>query len=488
MKSKFLWGSAILCCALGLGTVSCSDDDDKEFSIEETFTKDGIQTAEGGGIYKILVNGNSSWEASSDAKWVNVVVKHGNGGQQAVILVEPKYDGVGREANLIIKSGSDSFKIPVKQVVSRDNASTAMDVAESKGLGFGYNINKYTYTSSTVLNVAAIDLVRQSSVRYRTMMNENYRSELKAENVNADSLENKHDSLGVRISCKISYGTFKFGLSGAIKSGEDRVTNAQRYNLAANYPLYTATVNLPAVLRAYNAWKNEGCPEVNAKGEEDLRGYMIEGEFIDKAEQLEEMVTSGNITAANYKENTNVVNLCSQIVAMFGPAIISQATVGGSYILQCDMDSIWTKEYFGIDQAKVTAAIQTGVFSLEANVEATYERFMKESLKHSSYSILLKGGKLTEQQDVQADFQSGKTFSDKTSLNAWAKGLKIDSGLSNSNVELIDCDVTGIWVLLGTNSQRVMMQYIADNNAFATNDIIKPLLIAEGVIQEETKK
>ena len=488
MKSKFLWGSAILCCALGLGTVSCSDDDDdKEFSIEDTFTKDGIQTAEGGGIYKILVNGNSSWEASSDAKWVNVVVKHGNGGQQAVILVEPKYDGVGREANLIIKSGSDEFKIPVKQVVSRDNASDGLNVAESKGLGFGFNVNKFTYMPSTVLNMAAIEAVREANnIRYRNLLNENYRSELKAENVNSDSLEDKHDSLGVRISCKISYGTFKFGLTGSIKTGEDRKTDAERYNLCANYPLYTGTVNLPAVLRAYNAWKNEGYPEVDRNNNADYRGYMIEGDFLDKAEQLEELVTSKNITSANYKENNSVVNLCSQIVALYGPAIITQATVGGSYILQCDIDSTWTKENFAIDKAKVTAAIQTGVFSLEAEVEATYERFLTESLKHGEYRTHLKGGKLTDQQDVMADVQSGKAFTDKTALNTWAKGLKISEGASN--VELIDCDVMGIWVLLGTNSQRVMMQYIADNNAYATNDIIRPLLVDAGIIQEEKKK
>ena len=85
-----------------------------------------------------------------------------------------------------------------------------------------------------------------------------------------------------------------------------------------------------------------------------------------------------------------------------------------------------------------------------------------------------------------ADLQSGKAFTDKTSLNTWAKGLKISEG--SSNVELIDCDVMGIWVLLGTNSQRVMMQYIADNNAYATNDIIRPLLVDAGIIQEEKKK
>lgn len=484
MKSKFFWGSAILCCVLGLGTVSCSDDDDKEFSIEGTVANDGISTDHNGGIYKIQVKGNSDWEATSNSKWVNVVVKRGNGGQQAVILVEPKYDGISRNAILTIKSGSDKFDIPVKQIVSRDNATVGMEVAQSKGLGWGYDVDKLTYTSSTVLNILAIEeLKTQNSIIYRSLLNDDYRSEIKAVDVSNDSLENKHDSLGVRISCKISYGTFKFGLTGSIHNGETRVTDAKRYRLAANYPLYTGTVNLPAVLRAYNNWKKAGCPDVDSKGNPDYRGYMIEGDFLDKSEALEEAIAAAKVDATNYKNNSSVVNLCSQIVAMYGPAIISRATVGGAYILQCDLDSVWTKENFGINDATVTANIKTAMFELDAKVQATYEKQMTEILKHGSYDTVLKGGKLEDQQNVQAAFGSAQLFSDKTTLNTWARNLKIDKDLTQNNVELIDADVTGIWALLGTNGQAVMKQYIADIPAMANNEIMRRLLIAEGIIK-----
>lgn len=488
MKSKFLWGSAILCCALGLGTVSCSDDDDKEFSIDETFTTKGIETDYEGGIYKIQVKGNSEWEATSDARWVNVVVKHGKGGQEAVILVESTFDGISRNANIIIKSGSDQFQIPVNQIVSKDNATEGMEVVLSKGLGMGYDVSKLTYKPSCIINTAAIEAVMDwNSMRYGTLLKDNYRSELEAELVSTDSVESKHDSLGVQISCTIAYGTFKFGVSGKIHNGEDRKSDVDRFNFAANYPLYTGTVNLAGVMSAYNAWKRENCPEVDSKGAADYRGYLLEGDFIDKMEALEAACDEGKVNATNYKNYSKVVNLCQQIVSMYGPVTISKATIGGCYMLQADLDTTWTHENFAIDNATVTAAFKAGVFELDAKVSVTYEKIMTESLKHGTYNTLLKGGKLDDQVGVQNALYDGTCFTDKTSLKTWAKGLKIAKDKKN-NAELIEVDLMGIWTLLGTNSQAVMKQYLADTPSMAKNELVRPLLISEGVIEEEVKK
>ncbi len=490
MKSKFFWGSAILCCALGLGTVSCSDDDDKEFSIEETFTKEGITTDYTGGIYKIKVNGNSEWEASvpDNAKWVNLVVKNGKGGQQVVILVEPKYDGISRNTELTVKSGSDSFKIPVKQIVSRDNATDGLDVVVSKGLGNGYNVEDYTYTSASVLNVAAIKAVMETDpIKYNRLLNEDYKNVLKAEDAQGDSLEDKTDTLGVKISCNISYGKFAFGVSGEISTGEKRVSNAKSYHLSANYPLYIGTVNLRAVLSAYNEWLDEGKPQTDAKGNADYRSCLIQSDFLKISNELEEIITADQVNYTNYMDNWEVMTICSEIMENYGPAIITKSTIGGSYVLDCQYDSTYTNETFDINKATVTAKIKAAVFELDAKVSVDYNKQMEETLKHANFKAEIYGGGLTERQNVYSKFLA-REFNDKTAINTWAQSLTIDKDLNKNKTELINSEISGIWSFLGRNSQRVVMQYIADQTDYPKYPIVRKLLVRSGVIKETVTK
>ena len=221
MKSKFFWGSAILCCVLGLGTVSCSDDDDKEFSIEETYTKDGITTQYDGGIYKIKVKGNSEWVATvpDGNEWINLVVNKGKGNEELVILVEQSYDGSGRNADVTVTSGGDKLVIPVRQVANRDNAMDGFSTITNKGLGYGFDPKNYTRGTYSILTLKAIDAVKATDdIMYGNLISETLLPELKALDANVDSLEDKSDTLNIKLSCDISYGTFKLGISGGLDS------------------------------------------------------------------------------------------------------------------------------------------------------------------------------------------------------------------------------------------------------------------------------
>ncbi len=481
MKSKFLWGSAILCCALGLGTVSCSDDDDKEFSIEETYTTNGIETNYDGGIYKIQVKGNSDWVASvpEGSEWVNLVIEKGKGNETLEFLVEPTYDGIGRNATITVKSGSDEIKIPVKQIVSQYNALDGFETAVSKGLGFGFDPISYKYKSQTILNMQAINKVKETDeVWYADLINETNEPVLEAHDANVDSLEDKSDTLKVSLSCNISYGTFKLGISGGLSAYEKRFTQAHILRLAADYPKYEASFDLTAVFDAYNEWVEEGKPRTT-DGKPDYRGKMIKASLLNDIDALENAVVSNNVKS--YKDNSVVENKCRALVNTYGPCFMTRAIVGGSYNVQFVSDSIWTNETFSLDSAKVTAELKAGLFELKAGVSAEYKRLMTEILNHSNYDVLVKGGNTADQTAIYGAFANPDDWSNKTSLTTWANGLTVDKDSNKSNVTLISCDLTGIWTILGESSKKIMMEYINDIPELKNNDIVSKLLRAEGM-------
>ena len=481
MKSKFFWGSAILCCVLGLGTVSCSDDDDKEFSIEETYTKDGITTQYDGGIYKIKVKGNSEWVATvpDGNEWINLVVNKGKGNEELVILVEQSYDGSGRNADVTVTSGSDKLVIPVRQVANRDNAMDGFSTITNKGLGYGFDPKNYTRGTYSILNLKAIDAVKATDdIMYGNLISETRLPELKALDANVDSLEDKSDTLNIKLSCDISYGTFKLGISGGLHSHEHRVTKARVINVAAKYPMYEASFDLSAVMDVYKEWVEEGMPKKLADGTPDYRGYMINKSIMSKIETLEKEVTSKKVN--NFKDDASIENRCRDLVNQLGPCFMSRATLGGSYDMHFILDSINTNQTFRMDSAKVTAEIKTGLFQLKAGVSAEYKKHMTEILKHGNYDAIIKGGGTNEQEAVYAQFKK-EDHDCSEQVRLWVNSLKLEKDPNVSNVTLVSCDLMPIWSLLGENSKKIMVQYIASISEWKNNDIIGLMLRKEGV-------
>ncbi|MBO4810512.1 MAG: BACON domain-containing protein [Prevotella sp.] len=480
MKRKLFWGSAILCCTMAFGFISCSDDDDKnEIKVDEMIVKDGITSEFGGGIFRIPVTGGS-WTASvpEEDDWVIVVRSKGNSGDAIALLVEGQYEGISRNTTLTVKSGDNTIAIPIKQIVNKDNAENlGLELSTDKGLGFGYDVVGFKKTGYTIMNIAAIEEVqRVFPIKYSNLILDARHSELRAADAVCDSTETKHDSLGVRISVTISYGTFKMGISGAIKAGEKRNTYANSVNLAANYPLYDATVNLNGVLSAYEDWVDEGKPELTKDGHEDFRGSMLTSKFIKKVNQLNERAEETEVD--NVSEDTKMKNLCADIVSLAGsPAIVSSAQLGGSYMLKCSMDTVWTKEYFDVDQAKATAEIKAAVFQLDAEVQVDYEKQMVETLKHCYFEGVIKGGTIEKQQAVYDVFLNNpKDFTQKEAINNWAKSIKMEKGDGNSNVELINVELTGVWNLLERSAANYMKQYVKSLKKYKDSEIISKML------------
>lgn len=476
------WGSAILCCALSFGFVACSDDDDKDFSIEETFKTDGIKTDFEGGIYKIKVIGNSDWTASvpKNGKWVNVVVNEGKGGEEVVILVEPKYDGISRNTTLTIQSGGDKFDIAINQEVGKSNAQEGFDYVSSKALGFGYDVSKYQRYNKSIFNVKAVDAVKQTDeIMYASLISDNPVNVTEWKDLSCDSVENKSDSLSVRMSCNISYATFKLNLTGALSSTEVLNTDSKVVHLGANYPVYEASINTSAILNAYNEWKSEGSPKYIDKEKKivDYRGCMIQSTFMEAVKDLEEAVKESG--AKSYKDDEDVEDCCSELLSLAGPVVVTKAVIGGNYSLSFRMDTTYTNQVFRLDSAKVTTDIKAGLFSLEGEVEAKYSKTMEQWLKHCNYDATVRGGKLVDREAIYTMFKTADRFDNRTAINTWTQNIKLSNNMSEHNAELIEVELEGVWNFLDRKSKKIMREYIGDIPQLKNSEIISRLLKGE---------
>ena len=492
MKSKFCWGSAILCCLMAFCFVACSDDDDDNvFTIDDTLKTDGITTDEDGGIFEIAVNGNSEWSVNAPDKWVNIIVGKGKGNSKAVILVEAKYDGISRNSTLTFKVGDKNINIPVKQIVNKQNVVN--DLSSSKGLGFAYNVKKFEKGTIQLFNLEAIRSVKEAfGPRYANIIIEGARSELKAEDAICDSLVDKSDTLKVALSCNISYGAFKFGISGQLDSHEKQFSSTKQINMASNYPKYEGVINTSVILSAYNDWKNNDTKGL-LEGQYDCRGWMINSDLLGYLEELTEVANESD--AASYKDDIDIEDICSDIESLAGPVFVAKAIVGGSYMLQCDFDSVWTEQSFAIKDGKVTAELKAGLFSLDAEVKVSYANQMTETLEHANYKALFKGGDMQTAQGIWTAFRklertsaASKEYND--SINKWVGTFNLgDENVKNSgNCELIEVDLEGPWNLLdrrARKAKRYLMNYIADK--YKDNDVVMKLNGLENARSKDDK-
>lgn len=485
MKKVLLWGSAILCCAMTIVGISCSDEDSsKEFGVDDSYVKNGVEIPQTGAMISIPVSGSSDWTASlpEDCEWAGLLVSKGKGGQKVVVLIDAQPEDIARSTNLTVTSGKEVITIPMIQKVGRRNAGDSQ-LAADKSLGRGLILDSakvskvipgFTTTTSGVFNMIGIDsLAVQDKMHFGQVFSATKRAILRAEDAICDSIEKKKDSLCVKLTANISYGTFKLDIKGRIRAGEQRNTTGKIIRFAADYPVFEASVNYDDLVFAYRDWIDEGCPETTANGQPDYRSAVLSVGFANKIKRFDELIQ--NNPNQSYKTNATIKRQCKAIIDAYSPLIITRIVLGGNYMLEADMDSIYTKEYFNIDSAKVSTTIQAGLFKLEAGVSVDYEKAMEEWLEHSVVDALVVGGNKTDYTALYGMLTS-RDFTDKTPLTTWANGLKLGSATEEGNLELLTIDVVPIWVFLSDEAQEVLVEYIGDQDVFKKNEYLAPYL------------
>lgn len=439
---------AIIATASIITLASCSSTDEDVLSIDPTIQTNGIATDLGGGVFASIVSGDGvlTVEIPETGAWVSYDESKAEKGD-LTLIVEENFTGIDRSTTVKISGGGTSYDIPVKQSSTMDGEDATNDeasfanVAKNKGLGFGYNIKEFKKTN-TVFNMKRIQYKQENdeSGEVGDLILEDVNNELKSQSAQVDSIENKKDTLGVSLACDISYGLFKFGISGKYESAEKRYTATKEYNVGAKVPALTSTLDCNSIL------------ELSKEDEKLLSlGFRSLRSNIEK-------LAGESKTADDATMKECLQKLCDSYGAMF----VSGSTLGGLLALHVETDSIYCKEKMAVDTAKVTAAISAGLLKIDAGVEVSYEKESVEILNHSNVSLEIKGGDATKYGSLICANLGRDTQSEM--VNEWIQTINLSDNNKENNTEVVSLDLRPIWTLFDDASD-IVRNYVLDKFA-----------------------
>ena len=460
MKKNFMRGAMLITAmAAGMTFVSCNRDETIELEVDKNILSTGIVSGIDGGFFDIPVKSNGEWTASlpQECEWAGLLGTKGSGDETVTLSVDPNYTGAGRSTTVTICNGESTYNVAVTQEMSDENAEFC-NIAMSKGLGYGYDLRTFKVKSNAVFNLKAMNkLAEDDEFEYGTLFESDRKSILQVADVNIDSVETKKDSLCIKLSLEIAYGTFKFGLSGGYHSGEERSTTSTRYTSAANYPSLEARMGYAEAFSHYNDWVTASKPTyidgVKANGK-DYRGSLLSNAFVKKMDSL--------TVACAKNDSVKAKKVSNEILNTFGPTVIVSSTMGGAFALEFYVDSIFTKEVMGIDSAKVSADIKSGMFDLKADVSADYQKDMTSILEHSVCSCELKGGRSSDQATIYEHFKNKEYGKLNAAVREWISNMVTSEDKNTNTAELIKVDIVPIWIFAEGDAQNVLKSHVME--------------------------
>ena len=456
MKKNFLKNAMLMMATVAVVTMftSCREDEGLYMEIGNDLVSKGLTIGIDGGFYNIPIKSNGEWTASlpEECDWAGLLKKNGNGNETLCLGFDPNYAFPERSTILTISNNESSYEIVLKQETSNENTGYS-NLANSKGLGWGYDpINMTISNKSAVLSLATIDsLKKKDPMSYGNMYVYNKIAQFDATNCNVDSIEEKRDTLGVKLSIDISYKNFSFGLSGAYESSEDRNTTMKRYRTAVAYPTLEARVSYADVIAHYYEWLETG-----NNNETDLRGSLLSFGFARASKKL--------VTACNGQtsDSAKIRKLAMAIVGEYGPAVVVNIKMGGALTMQFYMDSTWTKENMGVKDATVKAKIDstlTSYFKLDAGVSVTYEKAATEIFKNSVYSCLISGGAKEEMESLYDCFKTQNYSNLNSEVGKWITNISNHTTDDDTNLaELLSVDIVPIWVFVDDDEAQEVLR------------------------------
>ena len=454
---NFFLKSGLLMMAMGMTFTSCNDEDALRLEVDKNLLSTGIVSDVEGGFFDIPIKSNGEWTASlpDDCEWAGLLGAKGNGDNIITLSIDDNYVGAGRSTVVTINNGEVTYNVAVTQETGNENAEF-VNIAASKGLGYGYDPKNYKIKQSAVLNVKAMNqLAEEDDIEYGTLFESDRLSVLEVTDVNIDSLETKKDSLHVALSMSISYGTFKFGLSGGYHSSEERNTTMRQYRSAAHYPTLEARMGYADALSFYADYLAEQSEDPRAaQTEKDYRKSLLSNSFAKKMTALSAACDDNGV------DSTKANKLAKEILNTYGPTVIVSSTLGGSFALEYYADSIYTHEEMGMDSAKVSAKISTGLFSLDAEVSAEYQKDMTEILQHSICSCVLKGGNSKDQAAIYEHFKAKEYGLLNEAVRDWISNMETSDDKKTNTAELISVDVVPIWIFAEGTAQDILKAYV----------------------------
>ena len=480
MKKFFSFKNVALAgMAMAAVLSSCSSDDDTvNVNVDSEVAKSGVAAVEYDGVYNVDVKSNGKWTASvpEDCDWVGLYNTEGEGNGKLAILVDRNTTGIDRSATISLSTGDETKTFVLSQTAGEGaNDAEYINLASGKYLGCGFKLAEYVNADgkfvknnvlgnavikgTRVVNAAGVNTLMQSDpVTYSTLLETTPVSILEYQSVNADSIVQKQDELGVHIDVHIGYGLMKFGIEGDYHGKEHVTSGALKLRFASNYPTLESSLDYPSLVSAYTEYLDD-------KNKKGVCGGVFSVGYSKDLERLVAACKSGD----QDKKKRQII----KFVNSYGTGVISSSTLGGMLALQLDVDSATIVEKMSLDSAKISTTIKSGLFSLDANVKASYSDSAAMCLQHSAFILKAVGGDKDKATEILSSMRASsgldaKALSDNISksIEEWAKSITIDKNLSKNNSEMIDLQVTPIWNFIGdADTSEDVRKYILEKYA-----------------------
>ena len=424
---------------------ACSDDDSEAILSIDPSVSEGIVAELDGGFYEIPVTTDQSWTARLEdgCIWASLSGAKGEGSGSIEVCVDANYTGTGRKTNVLITSGDKVVIVPISQRTPDENDDDFYNIASNKGLGYGFDLSSFSNGSTMIFNLKAIQiLVEQDDVEYEGLFTSDVLHNLKTDDINVDSVEEKADTLGVSLRMNINYGLFHLGVKAKYEGTEDRKTYSKLYKVVQSAPKLESKINYNEILTHYRNWVASGRSD-NQGGKKDYRKNLLQNTpkaLLDSISQA--------------KDENAMKQWAQAIYSTLGPAFISGTTLGGSVAMQLYIDSVYHKEAMNLDTAEVDVAFKSGLFSLDAKVNVEYKKKATEILNHANCNVDIRGGSGPTSSALGSAFKA-KQYERLDSLyKNWVESLILDNDKNKNTTSIIAVDVVPIWVLLNVGSAR----------------------------------
>ena len=187
---------------------ACSESDSEAVFSVDPSVSEGIVAELDGGFYKIPITANQGWSARLEdgCNWASLSDAEGKGSGSIEVCVDANYTGTGRKTNVLISSGDKVVTVPVSQRTPDENDEDFYNIAQNKGLGYGFDLSSFKNGEVMIFNLKAIQkLVEQDELEYDGMFTSDVINDFMADDIHVDSVEEKDVFQSLQGSTVCSY-------------------------------------------------------------------------------------------------------------------------------------------------------------------------------------------------------------------------------------------------------------------------------------------
>ena len=463
-----LMALAALCVPMAF-TACSSDEFVTKLDVDDNLVATGISAEIDGLVTTLGITSNDSWTVSipeEAEEWIYLPTTSGTGNSEVLVSIDANIGSAeSRSTTLTIKAGDQTCKVPVIQrptyqgeaVANGEELANQIQIAINKGLGIGYNVNKFEPMKKNIINLPAVKKLLAADDIYDYLFTYDAVANAQAEGAVIDSVETKTDSLGVALSFDITYGKFKMNIGGAYHGYENKTNLSDAFHYGGTYNVAAASIDLASISALYED------PDNNAM--DDTQIPLMKALFTPGFKKAKQYVDTA---CAGTENNQNDLNSAiSALVNDYGMAVVSECRLGGDIAFDIKFEVDTTGSTMRVDSAHVKVAIETGLLKLNAGVEVSYKKEATDLLKKGAFKYDISGGSgdaVTALTKALTDIRKENDTVDSAvhdRIDKWIKSINADKKETMSYTKLT---IYPIWELFSNIKARNAVQEWIKNN------------------------